>query len=191
MNLSQSPLRVALIAQMTGLPSTCSHSWTCGVEAGDLNLSLLVCFPPLSVSSCLSSFVLICPSASLISPTLISPHLILAFTPPLLRLLCFLILFMLSPQFSHSLFLFPPFSLHTFCLPMAFDKGVLDQLLAAPAARPQHLFSSSTHISQLLKIWAGRDFLWLSHSMFVCVCVCASVSSCLCIHLLEPGMPAH
>lgn len=38
----------------------------------------------------------------------------------------------------------------------------------------------------LLKMWAGRGF-----SFFLPACFCVSVSACVCIHLLEPGMLAH
>lgn len=62
---------------------------------------------------------------------------------------------------------------HIACLVMGFDKAVLNQLLAAPAAEPKYLFSSHAHApfllypckGQLLKMWV----LCLPHSMFMCV----------------------
>lgn len=98
----------------------------------------LCCFLPTLVSSCLSSLVLFCPSASLISPTLICLHLIHRFHAPSSSV-CFVssYFFPLSPQFptvSSLLRRSLSLSLHTLCLLMGFDKGIFDQLLAAPAA---------------------------------------------------------
>lgn len=122
--------------------STSSHSCACGAGAGDAFSVRLIStsrsmlfFLPTLVSSCLSSLVLSCPSTSLISPTFISPHVIHCFHAPSSSSVCFVssYFFLLSPQFPTVSSLLRP-SLHTPCLLMGFDKGILDQLLAAPAA---------------------------------------------------------
>lgn len=124
--------------------STCSHSWTCGVGAGNvgpISTSHSLFFSSHSVSFCLSSFFLSCPSTFLISPTFISPH----DTPSSSHFV--------SSYFSCGLHNIPQsfhfcVSLHTFCLLMDFDKGIIDQLLTAPAAHP-NTYSHPTLIHTL------------------------------------------
>lgn len=151
------------------------------------SLSLHVLFIPLL---CLPSLFLSGPSTSFISPTFVSHHLIPAF--------------MLIAQFT----LFPPtfpvvstmsylpfFTfLHIFCLVMGFDKGILHQVLAAPAAEP-NTCSHPIHTPFLIYPCKGQllrcelEEIPLSSSQHVCVC--ASLSACMVIHLLEPGMLPH
>lgn len=106
-------------------------SWSrwCLKWPAHFNLSLPVLFIPLL---CLSSLFLSGPSTPpFISPTFISHHLIPAsmlLSPSTLFPHTFAFVSTISP----SLLL----CLHVFCLVMAFVKGILDQLLTAPAAEP-------------------------------------------------------
>lgn len=178
---------------------TCFRSWTCAVGAGDvwsvwlISTSHSLCLSSHSVSFCLSSLFLSCPSSSIISHALISPRLIPAFmllTPSTL----FPHTFRVVSAISHSLF--PSALLSTL------SASWWVWMNASSASCSQHLqptpiliiiIHACTHSlllhprkGQLLKMWAGRDF-----SVFLTACLCVSVSVCVCIHLLEPGMLAH